>query len=133
MRCRLIASLFAAISIALTLSSCTFRVAALRHPPLVHVVCIWLKDAGNNQKRDQVILVGRELEKIPGLLRLRAGKCIKSDRAIVDSSYDVAYVMEFRDSAGLQKYLASASHQKAVNEVLKPLARKIVVYDFQTE
>ena len=115
------------------LTACKVRVTVRRPQHVFHVVCVWLKDHGGEQKRDQLIATGKALAKIPGIVRLSAGRCMPSDRPIVDSSYDVAYVMEFRDAAAMKAYVTHPDHESAVRMVLKPLARKVVVYDFQAE
>ena len=48
---------------------------------------------------------------------------------VVDDSFDFALVSRFDSAAALHAYENHPLHQKKVNEVLKPLSKKIVVYD----
>jgi hypothetical protein len=58
-----------------------------------------------------------------------SGTPLASERPIVDDSFDVGFTMRFDSAASLQAYEKDPRHLKKVNEVLKPLSRKIVVYD----
>jgi hypothetical protein len=51
-------------------------------------------------------------------------------RAIVDSSFDVALIVSLRDAAAMAEYLSHPVHLQLVEETLKPLVKKIQVYDF---
>jgi hypothetical protein len=62
-----------------------------------------------------------------------AGTTLPSTRPAVDSSFDVAVVMTFRDESALRAYDAHPSHKKAVDEVLRPLVARLVIYDFREQ
>ena len=116
--------------LALILPACS---AALKSPDhtLEHVVVVWLKDPGNATHRQTIIDESEALRTIPGVLSLKSGTVIPSERAIVDSSFDVALIVSFADAAAMQAYLVHPLHVQLVNETLKPLVAKIRVYDFQ--
>jgi hypothetical protein len=95
-----------------------------------HVVLCWLKDAGNVEHRRQIMDASRSFRNIPGVLAVRVGEAIDSDRVIVDDSFDVAVSLSFADEQSLAEYLAHPIHQKAKREILLPIVNKIVVYDF---
>ena len=95
-----------------------------------HVVLCWLKDSGNKEQRQKLIRESLEFESIPGVLEVRAGEVVKSDRPIVDSSYDVAIFLSYESVDDLKAYLIHPDHKKAVKEVLRPLVKKVLVYDF---
>ena len=115
------------------LSGCAIQIEIGQRKRVNHVVCVWLKDSGNAAKRQQLLAAGETFRQIPGLLSLSKGQCLPSKRPIVDSTYDVAFIMKFSDQAAMQKYIDHPTHQKAVQETLRPLARKVVVYDFIEE
>ena len=96
-----------------------------------HIVLCWLKDSGNKEQRQKVIDLSLSFKNIPGVIDVRAGEVIKSERSIVDSSYDVGIYMTFKSIEDLNAYLIHKDHVKAVTETLKPLSEKIQVYDFQ--
>ena len=96
---------------------------------IYHLVFVWLKDQGNEEQKGELIDMINILKKIPSVLEVSAGGVIKSKRAIVDSSYDVGFVMQYKSIEAMESYLQHPLHKKAVKEVLSPLAKKVVVYD----
>lgn len=96
-----------------------------------HVVLCWLKEPGNSGHRAQIMEVSKTFRSIPGVLEVRVGEVIASDRAIVDDSFDVAILVVVPDVRRLQEYLDHPIHQQAKQDVLLPLVDKVVVYDFQ--
>ena len=78
-----------------------------RKQELSHVVLCWLKEPGNIEHRDQIINISRTFKKIPGVLEVRAGEVISSDRPIVDDSFDVGILVIVPDAKSLQEYLVS--------------------------
>jgi hypothetical protein len=95
-----------------------------------HVVLCWLKDSGNPVRRHRIAEVSRSFSNIPGVLDVRVGEVLESDRDIVDDSFDMAIILSFADTRHLADYLAHPIHQKAQREILLPIVDKIVVYDF---
>ncbi len=96
-----------------------------------HVVLCWLKEPGNAEHRQQIVEATESFRAIPGVLAARAGQVIPSDRSVVDASFDVGILVLVPDGKSLTEYLEHPIHQKAKEEILLPLAEKIVVYDFQ--
>ena len=95
-----------------------------------HVVLCWLKDSGNTEQRQKIIELSKQFRSIPGVLEVRAGEVMASDRIIVDDSFDVGIYMTFADREQMNIYLKHPDHVKAVKDVLKPLVKKVLVYDF---
>ena len=95
-----------------------------------HAVFCWLKDSGNKVQRAQVIAISETFREIPGVLEVRVGEVIPSDRAIVESGYDVAIFLSFHNKEDLKAYLDHEIHQDAKKTVLIPLTKKVIVYDF---
>ena len=102
-----------------------------REQALTHVVLCWLKELGNAEHRSQIIEVSKTFTKIPGVLDVRVGKVIESNRSIVDDSFDVGILVVVLDAKRLQEYLDHPIHQNAKRDVLLPLVEKVLVYDFQ--
>lgn len=111
------------------LSSCTTIAPPAAKGTVDHVVLVWLKRPGNAADRQALLDAGKELRSIPGLHFLDQGLALPSERPTVDDSFDVGYVMRFDSPAALETYAKHPVHQQKVTEVLKPLSRKIVVYD----
>lgn len=118
-----------AIILILTLAGCA-TIHQTRQPSIHHVVICWLKEAGNVSQRQQIVETARSFRSIPGVLEVRSGEVLPSDRQIVDDSFDVAIIVSLADQKSLEAYLAHPTHQKAKDKILLPLVRKIVVYDF---
>lgn len=123
--------LLLAFASALFLASCATSTIA---PPAAkgsvdHVVLFWLKRPGNAEDRKALAAAAEELRVIPGIKSLNVGTVLKSDRPVVDDSFDTALVVHFDSAASLNAYEVNPLHVKKINEVLKPLTRKIVVYD----
>ncbi len=97
---------------------------------LVHVVLIWLKQPGNIEHRERIINVSQGLKEIPTVQKISVGQPVTSNRKIVDDSFDVGLTMTFKSIEDMQRYLAHPMHRNAVEDVLKPLAAEIKVYDF---
>jgi hypothetical protein len=95
-----------------------------------HIVILWLQDPGNAEQRARIISESQVLREIPGVTQLRAGGMLPSQRAIVDSSFDVALIVSLRDAADMADYLVHPIHAKLVGDTLKPLVKRIQVYDF---
>ena len=129
---RLILSTLAVIPV-LFLSSCTGLGNGGNSPKFRHVVVTWLKEHGNKEQQAKLIAAGRDLRSIPGVVSIEMGRCVPSERPIVDSTYDVAFIMTFKDETSMKQYVAHPKHQEVVKSVLKPLTKKVVVYDFVDE
>ena len=95
-----------------------------------HVVVFWLKDHGNVKDQERLVQAAKDLAKLPGVLGVKVGTVLPSERPVVESTYDVAMVFSFVDKKALADYEAHPVHRKAVDEVIKPLVSKIIVYDF---
>lgn len=95
-----------------------------------HVVICWLKESGNNEARQKIIEASRGFAVIPGVVDVKAGSVIHSEREIVDNSFDVAIYLSFENEQKLHDYLVHPIHKNTVEEILKPLVSKVVVYDF---
>ena len=101
-----------------------------REQAVQHVVLCWLKEPGNTGHRNQIIEISKIFRKISGVLEVRVGKVIESDRTIVDDSFDVGILVTVSDVKRLKEYLDHPIHQNAKRNVLLPLVEKVVVYDF---
>jgi hypothetical protein len=120
------------VCLTLLLASLTALVSCQSQPPQVtHVVICWLKSPGKEADRQRLIDESEKLKQIPGLVSLTSGRPISSQRAIVDSTYDVAFVITFKDEAALRSYERNPIHLRAVNDVLRPLAARLLIYDIR--
>jgi hypothetical protein len=96
-----------------------------------HVVIFWTKP--ENPKAADELIAGAEkyLKPIPGVLHFHIGRMVKSDRSVVDQSYQIALNIVFRDKKAQDDYQAHPMHIEFVEKVFKPVREKVVVYDFE--
>ena len=118
-----------AAAAALSLVSCATIAPPAPSGSVDHVVIVWLKRSGNSADRQAVLDAAQDLRAIPGIRFLDTGTPLASQRPVVDDSFDVGFTMRFDSAASLHAYETDPRHVKKVTEVLKPLSRKIVVYD----
>ena len=97
---------------------------------VVHTVFLWLKQPDNQAHREHLMQATQRLRQIPGVLDIRFGEAISSDRTIVDDSFDVGVYFYFNDVASMNRYLVHPLHQKTVQEDIKPLVSEIRAHDF---
>ena len=97
--------------------------------PVYHIVLIWLKTYRNEMRINKIINASKELKNIPGVLEVTTGKVLRSSRVIVDDTFDVSVIIKFASKDYLNDYLVHPIPVKIANEVIKPLANKITVYD----
>lgn len=96
---------------------------------ITHVVILWVAE-GDEGKRDRLLAGAATLAEIPNVLEFRSGKAIPSSRPVVDSSYAVALSMSFADQAAAEAYQSHPIHREFVEQCVKPLTSKVLVYDF---
>lgn len=114
---------------ALSLVSCATIAPPAAHGTVDHVVLMWQKRPGNASDLQALRAACADLRSIPGIQLLDYGTPLASDRPVVDDSFDLGLIVRFDSANALKAYEADPGHLKKVNEVLKPLTKKIVVYD----
>lgn len=122
--------LFIGLLLAINFQSVSDTVPNDTREGVVHTVFLWLKQPGNVQHRRQLIMATGRLRDIPGVLEIRFGETIESERVIVDDSFDVGIYFYFADVAAMNRYLVHPLHTRIVNEDIKPLVSKIRAHDF---
>ena len=110
-------------------TSSSYAEEFVNEKPVYHVVLIWLKTYRNEMRINKIINASKELKSIPGVLEVSTGKVLRSARVIVDDTFDVSIIIKFASKEYLKDYLVHPIHIKIANEVIKPLANKITVYD----
>jgi len=120
-----------ALAAALSLVSCASSTIA---PPAAkgtvdHVVLMWQKRPGNVADRAKLTAACDELRALDGIRFLDHGTALASERPVVDDSFDLGMIVRFDSAKSLHAYETDPRHVKKVNEVLKPLTKRIQVYD----
>ncbi len=97
-----------------------------------HLALFWLKNPNDPSARTRLIQASHQFAEIPGIVSVSTGTPLDSNRPVVDSSYDLAILMTFESKDALQKYLQHPMHKSAVSDIVEPLVKKLLVYDFDT-
>ena len=96
-----------------------------------HVVIFWT-DSANSKAADELLAgMNKYLKPIPGVLHFHAGRMVTSHRTVVEQSYQVGLNLVFADKQTQDDYQAHPLHVEFVEKVLKPLVKKVTVYDFE--
>lgn len=98
---------------------------------LVHTVFFWLKDADDEQARAALREGLQALTKIDLIRHAWIGRPAATDRAVIDSSYDLSLTFVFANAADQDAYQVHPDHQRFVDNC-KHLWRKVVVYDAES-
>ncbi len=116
----------------LLLSGCSHTpVANHEHGRVNHLILIWLKDAGNPEQRQQIIEATRTLKQLPGIISVRVGHVMPSDRKVVDDSFDIGVHMLFADRQSMEHYTSNPEHLRIVKQLIMPLTERLLIYDFE--
>jgi hypothetical protein len=105
-------------------------IAGIENKGVIHTVFLWLKKPGDEQHRQRLLYATHRLRAIPGVLDIHFGEMIGSDRDIVDDSFDIGITMYFSTTEAMNEYLVHPLHRAVVEQEIRPLVDRIVVYDF---
>ena len=96
-----------------------------------HIVVFWTDPAQPDAADELIAGANQYLKAIPGVLQFHVGKMSPSPRAVVDQSYQVALNTVFTTKQAHDEYQVHPSHLAFVENYVKPLVKKVVVYDFE--
>ena len=98
-----------------------------------HIVIVWLKEPGNQARRNDFVTASRQLNDLPGVISRHVGVVMPSDRGIVDDTFDVAITVTLENRQALKAYMEHPRHKKILEETIKPLVNRVVAYDIVSE
>lgn len=115
----------------MTLTGCqTMPSADLPSDGLVyHFVAVWLKNPDDASARERIATQTEAWRDFPGVVDVAYGDGLAGERKIVQD-YDYGVLLIFESEAALRHYEQDPEHQRAIKEVLAPLAAKVQVFDF---
>ena len=96
-----------------------------------HIVIFWTDPKQANAAEELAAGAEKYLKSIPGILLFHVGRMVKSDRPVVDQSYQVALNVIFADKKSQDAYQVHPQHLEFVEKVFKRVCTKVVVYDFE--
>ena len=94
----------------------------------IHHVYFWLKNAGNEDDKAKLIEGLRKLSKVKTIKKYYIGKPAATRREVIDSSYDVSWLLFFDNAADQDSYQTDPVHLKFVEDC-SSLWTKVTVYD----
>ena len=107
------------------------RASCLNQPMFSHVVIFWTDPAQTEAADELIAGANKYLKPIPGLKYFYIGKMVGSQRPVVDQTYQVALNTVFADKQAQDDYQVHPLHLEFVAKYVKPLVKKITVYDFE--
>ena len=96
-----------------------------------HIVILWADPAKPNAADEIQAAANRLLKNIPGVVQFHAGKMVGSVRPVVDQTYQVALNIIFTSKQAEAEYQVHPQHVEFVTNYVKPLVKKVVIYDFE--
>jgi hypothetical protein len=96
-----------------------------------HIVVFWTAPLNLAAPNELLAGANRLLKDIPGVVQFHIGKMVPSQRSVVKQSYQVALNLTFPDKEAMQAYQVHPQHAEFVEKYVKPLVKKVVVYDFE--
>jgi len=96
-----------------------------------HVVIFWTDPNKPNAAADLLAGAEKYLKAIPGVLQFHIGRMARSNRPVVDQSYQVALNIIFPDQKAQDDYQVHPLHIEFVEKAFKPNCARVVVYDFE--
>jgi hypothetical protein len=94
----------------------------------IHHVYFWLKNSGNKDDKAKLTEGLKKLSKIQTIKNYYIGQPAATRRDVIDSSYDVSWLLFFDNAADQDNYQTDPIHLKFVEEC-SSLWTKVVVYD----
>jgi hypothetical protein len=94
----------------------------------VHHVFFWLNNTGNKADRDNLIEGLKSIASIETIQDFQIGLPADTRRDVIDSSYDISWLLFFKTAGDQEKYQKDPVHLKFV-EGYSRLWSKVVVYD----
>lgn len=95
-----------------------------------HVVLIWFNESVDEKYIHEVAAVSQYLSRIPGVVEIRTGQSVKSERPVVDDSFDLGVLIQFDSVENMKSYVDHPIHKKFVEDYLQGNIQKLMVYDF---
>ena len=117
-----------AVAIPLVASLKPTTIFAQKKEMFIHHVYFWLKNSGNKDDKAKLIEGLKKLSKVKTIKDHYIGQPAATRRDVIDSSYDVSWLLFFDNAADQDSYQTDSIHLKFVEEC-SSLWTKVVVYD----
>ncbi len=117
-----------ALSVPFTSLLSSSAIFAQKKGMFIHHVYFWLKNSGNKEDKAKLIEGLKKLSKVKTIKNFYIGQAAATRRDVIDSSYDVSWLLFFDNPADQDSYQTDSIHLKFVEEC-SSLWQKVVVYD----
>lgn len=94
----------------------------------IHHVYFWLKIPGSIEDRELLIEGLQKLSKVNTIKQFYISQPATTRREVIDSSYDISWLLFFESAADQESYQTDPIHLKFVEEC-SALWKRVVVYD----
>jgi len=125
-RCWLLGIIAFGVPFASLLASNT--IFAQKKGMFIHHVYFWLKNSGNKEDKAKLIEGLKKLSKVGTIKSYYIGQPAATRREVIDSSYDISWLLFFDNAADQDSYQTDLIHLKFVEEC-SSLWTKVTVYD----
>ena len=96
-----------------------------------HVVIFWTKPEIPDAPDALVAGMEKYLRPIPGVHGFHIGRMVKSERPVVEQSYQVALNLQFDNKQAQDDYQVHPLHLEFVEKCFKVNCARAVIYDFE--
>jgi hypothetical protein len=117
-----------ALAVPFTATFKSTTIFAKKKGMFIHHVYFWLKNPGNEDDKAKLIEGLKKLSKVKTIKDHYIGKPATTRRDVIDSSYDVSWLLFFDTAADQDSYQTDPVHLKFVEEC-SSLWTKVTVYD----
>lgn len=100
----------------------------IKHPGFIHTVYFWFEEDADPQLKSDFINGLEDLAKVKSIQNVYYGPPAGTDRAVVDNSYDYAWITHFKTSEDHDAYQVDPIHLEFI-EKYKSLWKEVKVYD----
>ena len=125
-RRRFLGNIALAVPVAATLESNT--IFAQKKGMFIHHVYFWLKNTGNKEDKAKLVEGLKKLSKVKTIKNFYIGQPALTRREVIDSSYDISWLLFFDNASDQDSYQTDPVHLKFVEEC-SSLWNKVTVYD----
>ena len=94
----------------------------------IHHVYFWLKNSGNKEDKAKLIEGLKKLSKVTTIKDFYIGQAAGTRRDVIDSTYDISWLLFFDSAADQDSYQTDPIHLKFIEEC-SSLWTRVVVYD----
>jgi hypothetical protein len=94
----------------------------------IHHVYFWLKNQGNKEDKARLVAGLKKLSTVKTIKNFYIGQPAATRREVIDSSYDISWLLFFETAADQDSYQTDPVHLKFIEDC-SSLWTKVVVYD----